>query len=343
VTNVGEPGASHQKVVPTWLSNRWSEHPLVVLAAVVVLALAVSVALIWPITDLIAAHDVGLITASKHAAALQTARSAVRTQLLTLGAGVFAAGALIYTARNFALTRHTVELTEQGQVTDRYAKAIEQLGSNNLDVHIGGIYALERISRDSARDHPTVMEVLAAFIRDHSQPDHDGGEQDRLTFPDVQAALTVIGRRDSKRDIRRIDLTGAYLRSASLRGADLTHVNLTSAYLARADLDDADLTNADLTDASLTDAKLTRTNLSRAFLAGVIFAGANLTDANLTDTNLTGVDLTSAQLTGATYTDADLTGVKWPEGVSVPEGWTLDIRSGELEAAGTESKSADAN
>jgi len=43
----------------------------------------------------------------------------------------------------------TFELTEQGQVTDRYTKAIEQLGSDKLDVRIGGIYALERIARDS--------------------------------------------------------------------------------------------------------------------------------------------------------------------------------------------------
>ena len=53
-------------------------------------------------------------------------------------------------------------------MTDRYTKAIEQLGSDKLDVRIGGIYALERIARDSPRDHPTAMEVLAAFIRVHS-------------------------------------------------------------------------------------------------------------------------------------------------------------------------------
>ncbi len=53
-------------------------------------------------------------------------------------------------------------------MTDRYTKAIERLGSDKLDVRIGGIYALERVARDSARDHPTVIEVLAAFIREHS-------------------------------------------------------------------------------------------------------------------------------------------------------------------------------
>ena len=70
--------------------------------------------------------------------------------------------ALLFTARNFTLSR-------EGQVTDRYTKAIEQLGSDKLDVRIGGIYALERVARDSAKDHPTVMEVLTAFIREHSR------------------------------------------------------------------------------------------------------------------------------------------------------------------------------
>ena len=89
--------------------------------------------------------------------------------MLTLGAGLLAAGALVFTARNYILSQRTFELTEQGQVTDRYTKAITQLGDEKLDVRIGGIYALERVARDSERDHPTVMEVLAAFIREHSR------------------------------------------------------------------------------------------------------------------------------------------------------------------------------
>ena len=122
----------------------------------------------WPLSDLIARHDVGAITGTHRAAALQAARDAARGRLLAFGAGLFAIGALVYTGRNFTLSRRTFELTEQGQVTDRYTKAIEQLGSDKLDVRIGGIYALERVARDSARDHPTIMEVLAAFIREHS-------------------------------------------------------------------------------------------------------------------------------------------------------------------------------
>jgi hypothetical protein len=49
-----------------------------------------------------------------------------------------------------------------------YTKAIEQLASDKLDVRLGGLYALERIAKDSARDHPMVMEVLSGFVRAHS-------------------------------------------------------------------------------------------------------------------------------------------------------------------------------
>ena len=256
-------------------------------------------ALFVPLADWLARHDVG----SAKPALLQTARDAARGRLLTLAAGLFAAGALVFTALNFTLSRRTFELTEQGQVTDRFTKAIEQLGSDKLDVRIGGIYALERVARDSAKDHPTVMEVLTAFIREHSREPWppsvaDNPDQQRLTRPDVQAVITVVGRRDATRDIQSIDLAGATLAGAYLIGATL----------ARADLADADLTRADLT--------------------GTDPTGTDLTDARLAAANLTGARLTDAYLTSADLTRADLTGVWWPQGVSVPEGWILGSSTG---------------
>ncbi len=179
----------------TRLASLWRTHAAVVATVCVLAVAALAAAFIWPFTDLIAAHDVG---SAAHAAAVQTAREAVQTQLITLGAGLFAAGALVYTARNFRLSRRTYELTEQGQVTDRYTKAIEQLGSDKPDVRIGGIYALERVAHDSARDHSTVMEVLTAFVREHSSehwPPAAPGSQlpERRMRPDVQAAVTQRG------------------------------------------------------------------------------------------------------------------------------------------------------
>ena len=46
--------------------------------------------------------------------------------------------------------------------------------------------------------------------------------QERSTRPDVQAALTVVGRRDPDRDIQPSDLARANLNGATLTGADLT-------------------------------------------------------------------------------------------------------------------------
>jgi hypothetical protein len=329
----------------------WGGYRPVVLAALAVLGLAVSVALIWPITDLIAAHDVGLIKGSARAAALSAAREAVRTQLLTLGAGLFAAGALVYTARNFTLSRQTFKLTERGQVTDRYTKAIEQLGSDKLDVRVGGIYALERIARESDADHPAVMEVLAAFIREQSrerwpppgrQPGVPSGQVPQSgTRPDVQVAVTVIGRRLRRDpeviDLSGADLTGAYLsctnftralfNGARLSGANLIGANFAEANLSRADLSGAylgepglsgaDLSGAYLIEADLTGADLISAVLAKADLTGAYLADANFSSADLSGADFVGADLRDAVLVGADLTEAQFTGVYF---LGVPPG-----------------------
>jgi hypothetical protein len=117
-----------------------------------------------------------------------------------------AVGALYFntnqTSKALQATRDQVGLSEQGQLTDRFSKAVEQLGTkDSLEVRLGGIYALERIARDSARDQPTIMEVLSAYIREHA-PRQMCTSTASSTPPttDVQAILTVIARRDENRD-----------------------------------------------------------------------------------------------------------------------------------------------
>ena len=226
-----------------------------------VLVIAVLVLwLLWRVPVWLANGHVSGVTGSVRASLIQQATESFRGELITLLGGVLVAGALYFTARNFVLSRHTLELsqrtleensqlsrralelTEQGQVTDRYIKAIEQLGSDKLDVRVGGIYALERIAGDSAQDHPTVMEVLATFVREHSREpwrlavvgSDVSSEAKRATRPDVQAAVTVIARRDAGRDTRTVDLAGADLTRADLRGAPLQGANIRGAILIQA-------------------------------------------------------------------------------------------------------------
>ena len=300
--------------------NRW----LAGIAAVVV-GLTIAWALFVPVADWLAHHDVGSATGPLHETALDNARA----RLLTLAAGVFAAGALAFTARNFTLSRRTLNLTEQGQVTDRYTKAIEQLGSDKLDVRIGGIYALERVARDSPRDHPTVMEVLAAFIRVHSHeqwpPPEPGNDAIpwRTTRPDVQAAVTVIGRRDSSSERRRIDLARADLSRADLSYANLSYANLSHANLSYANLSDAHLNGASFRGAHLNDAylggarldhaglqsaHLNHARLESAHLDYAYLEGAQLNDARLSKARLNHANLRNAQLNGANLGRAQLNG-----------------------------------
>jgi hypothetical protein len=87
------------------------------------------------------------------------AEAVTRTGLIAGLAGLAALGGLAITAR-------TYRLTEQGQITDRYTKAIEQLGGDKLDVRLGGIYALERncpIDRYERYERPTAWRLPPSY------------------------------------------------------------------------------------------------------------------------------------------------------------------------------------
>ena len=94
----------------------------------------------------------------------------IRTACLAVLAGGLAAIGPYYTHRTFELNRQTAaESHEPDQVrlrTERFTRAIDQLGNESLDVRLGGIYALEPIARDSKDDHPQVVEILTAYVRE---------------------------------------------------------------------------------------------------------------------------------------------------------------------------------
>ena len=227
-----------------------------------------------------------------------------------------AIAALLYTNQANVDQRR---ITEQGQITDRYGRAIEQIGNDALDVRVGGIFALERVMRDSPPDQSTIVEVLTAFVRVHSAgrvtpptPKSVGAERLMPAAPaDIQAALTVIGRRDPRHDgKRRIDLS-----YANLYGADLSDANLAGAELEGADLTGATMYRADLTRAHLLAANLSFAscrwaNFTDAGMVNSVLVNAFLYDANLTGADMAFADLTQAFLSGATLTGADLSNAK---------------------------------
>jgi hypothetical protein len=135
-------------------------------------------------------------------------------------------------------------------------------------VRLGGIYALERIARDSPkRDYSTVMEVLTAYVRENTrqalgpstvssdaastsnEATAEAGERAQQSAPperfrptaDIQAILDVLSRAQTRvPDEYRtlLDLHEANLWRANLIGADLRRARLLGAFLKGAFLEE---------------------------------------------------------------------------------------------------------
>ncbi len=144
----------------------------------------------------------------------------LRTTILQGLGGLALLGTLYFSAR-------TLQLNRRGQLTERFTKAVEQLGQlgpEKLAVRLGGIYALEQIALDSQELHWPAMEVLTAFLRDVSTARSEASDHSALPplASDRQAAATVLGRRperrrrDEERDDRELDLSDVQLANVKL-------------------------------------------------------------------------------------------------------------------------------
>ncbi len=249
-----------------------------------------------------------------------------RTVAQIIGGGLVLAGLLA--------TWSTIYVSRDGQVTERFSKAIEHLGkagNENLPIRIGGIYELERIAKDSERDHWTIMEVLTAFVRENSPRGKESAMESQLATPnadrldrvgaDIQAILTVIGRRDESYgtgERYQIDLSGT-----NLALADLHYATLENAILKRADLTCVDAYNGNFARSDLTSANLRAAWLSESYLRGLILEHADLTGelncrgskrtanfdrVDLNDAKMMYATLSGASFSGSALENADLTG-----------------------------------
>jgi hypothetical protein len=258
----------------------------------------------------------------------------VRTTLLQGVAGVALLTGAYFAYRGLDASRRQLQATSEGQITSRYTEAVKQLGDDeHQDVRIGGIYALERIGRDSVRDAPTVVALLASFVRRSCGVSHvvrfDNGEgSDKRDpedlppglaqrAPDAQIALTVLtglgvpGVDLHDVDLWGADLTGAYLVEADLSCADLGFSKLVGADLRGADLGGADLTGADLKHANLVCTDVDAAGRRRRDAAYVgspstrVAIRTDLSFATLIQADFGGADLTGANLIGARVSGAD--------------------------------------
>jgi len=218
----------------------------------------------------------------------------------------------------------------QPAATDRITRAVEQLAAGDIIVRTAAVGALEQIMRDSPADQPTIVDILARFVRTHapragvtagacSSPLRTGGPAPKAhptdkRPDDIQAALTVLGRRNIAHDRRGdpINLANTDLRNANLGSAKLPSANLCDADARYANLTDADLSGVRIRGANLLGADLTRADFTNATMNWITLYGAHLIDADLAnavldDACLYKADLGGANLSGASLADANLT------------------------------------
>jgi uncharacterized protein YjbI with pentapeptide repeats len=216
--------------------------------------------------------------------------------------------------------------------------AVEQIGRQGADflqVRLGGVYALERLARDSPRDQPTIIEVLSAFVRTNApSPTAPRSPTTAVSCPyehigpDVQAGLTILGRRDSSQDqgvivdVHETCLIGAVFNGANLANADFNGANLTNAeFYSDNNLNSANFVAADLagvefyTKAGDYGTTCKNTYFDYANLAGYRSGCRTLEGANLYRANLTDASLLLAFARGASFNEADLTNARLARGV----------------------------
>jgi hypothetical protein len=254
-----------------------------------------------------------------------------RKDLILTAAQILGGAALL---SGVYFTWRTLQVNREGQITERFTRAIDQLGKTDdsgnprLEIRLGGIYSLERIARDSpARDYSTVMDVLTAYVRENapwppktSKPaketstldtipgkapaEQDGGrERDGERTPwdlptDIQAIFDVITRREEghipKEQLAQLDFRDTDLRYFS--PAEGVH------------LEGATFSGAHLEKASLMGTHLQGARLIGTHLEGAEFSGVHLEGAWLLDTHLEGAWISGAHFEGGRLVKVYLTG-----------------------------------
>jgi uncharacterized protein YjbI with pentapeptide repeats len=203
----------------------------------------------------------------------------------------------------------TLLISLEGQITDRFTKAVAQLGSETPVVRLGGIYALERIARDSPRDYWAIMEILTTHVREtakllSNQP-VELLESPPTPKPEIQAIITALGRREKRyeKPNQFLDLRLADLRGASMEGGDFNRADFTGASLDYVMGD-----NANFSEAVFQHGTLRRASLIQANLAGARLNYANLLECNLGLADLSRAMFINAVLTGAAFDNTKLSG-----------------------------------
>jgi len=184
-------------------------------------------------------------------------------------------------------TEQTFKLSQEGQTSDRYARAISLLGDAKPEIRLGGIFALDRLARQSTEDDSPIIDVLAGYVRTYAPwPPSSEKRRDQ----DIITILRIIGRRSATQRLREQNI-----------------LNFAETDLRGLVLDDLDLSGMNFTDAHLERSTLRHTRLKGSFLVG----------CHLENALVGSPDIDQVQIDGACGNAATVL----PPSIKKPSGW----------------------
>lgn len=257
---------------------------------------------------------------------------AIRKTIAQIVGGIVILGSLAFAYKTYQIQIEKQDLDREGLFTDRFNNAIDKLKSEDRTVRIGGLYALERlskdqtVSKDSQKDYWMIMEILCAYIREKSsvfskdekepqQSLNSNANIDEANYKITNQNFTLQENRANQKiqDIKipediqtAITIIGRRdfrndLGIINLRYTNLSGVDLSSLYLSKSNLSGANLSNAEFYETNLSGADLRKADLSKVKLwEGTI--SRELVRLN----NHWIADLSNAKLEGAKFYNADL-------------------------------------
>lgn len=227
-----------------------------------------------------------------------------------LGAGIAPLGLYLTYNRTQSLKMQTD--------TNIFTKSIELLGDPNSVVRQGGIYSLGGIARDNTKLHPTIMKIMASYIRGETyRKFYERREKELLTdeesidklakepMPsDIEAAIAVIRERQIGNDESLKDSEESFK----------SKFDLSNAYLFNSEFGDTELLKTNFSDSKMVKCRFDGTDLSGSYFAtsdlqGSSFVNSILKNREFIGTNFKECDFERCDLSGSTFEKCDLTNV----------------------------------
>jgi hypothetical protein len=186
--------------------------------------------------------------------------------------------------------------TETKNLSEQFAKAVEQLGSKHVYIRVGAIVVIEQVFQ-ARPDHyrKIIIEILVAFVRNALRIPMDGPDykewaewQSKRNIKEVPArradvaiALKVLGRcrRVEVDDEIELNFELADLEGANLSKGNFRRANFFRARLIKSNLGSADFTGANLQQCIAREAKLRGANFKGAEFSGADFKNTDLLSA----------------------------------------------------------------